>query len=160
MKKIVMIQRAACFSPGSVEKDWAILYAVGERLRANGEEVRYVPESLLSEDDLADVFLSMGRLPKTLEFLQRQSDNALVINTAESILHSSRIALDTLMRERKRSRPFSMNRSSPFWNEVSSMLKSSPIKTPSSNQKAWCTGSVRNLSGLESVNDDMAKAPV
>ena len=100
MKKIVMIQRAACFSPGSVEKDWAILYAVGERLRANGEEVRYVPESLLSEDDQADVFLSMGRLPKTLDFLQRQSDNTLVINTAESILHSSRIALDTLMRER------------------------------------------------------------
>ena len=31
MKKIVMIQRAACFSPGSVEKDWAILHAVGER---------------------------------------------------------------------------------------------------------------------------------
>ncbi len=99
MKRIIMIQRAACFSPGSVEKDWAILYAVGERLRARGEEVRYIPETLLSENVEADVFLSMGRLPKTLDFLKRQEGRALVINTAESILRSSRIALDTLMRE-------------------------------------------------------------
>ena len=95
-----MIQRAACFSPGSVEKDWAILHAVGERLRALGDEVRYVPETLLSEDIGADIFLSMGRLPQTLDFLQKKSEESLVINTAESILRSSRIALDMLMREK------------------------------------------------------------
>lgn len=99
MKKIVMIQRAACFSPGSVEKDWAILHAVGEQLRQRGEEVCYVPETLLTDDMTAEVFLSMGRLTHTLEYLQRQHDS-LVINTTESIQRTSRIFLDTLMREK------------------------------------------------------------
>ena len=101
MRKIIMIQRAACFSPGSVEKDWAILHAVGELLRDRGDDVRYVPETLLTDDLESDVYLSMGRLADTLDFLRQRSGHALVINNADSIRWASRINLDSLMREKK-----------------------------------------------------------
>ena len=51
--RVLMIQRAARFSPNSVEKDLAILEAVAGRLRGEGHEVSVVSEGALREGMLS-----------------------------------------------------------------------------------------------------------
>lgn len=91
-----MIQRAEQFSPNSVEKDLAILQAVADRLRAKGCGL-----TVLREDHLAgssgqwDVILTMGRLPETLAWLQKQS--ARIVNTPEGVAHCGRCHLQEVM---------------------------------------------------------------
>ena len=84
------------FSPRSVEKDRAILEAVGERLRRMGHAVSYVRESELEEVE-ADVCLSMARSERAIGILR--NSGIPTINTPEGVaLCCHRSALDQLMR--------------------------------------------------------------
>lgn len=95
-----MIQRAARFSPNSVEKDLAILEAVAEKLRSEGHTVRIVSEEQLPEDkplQEACIF-SMGRLPETLAWL-KSLYAVKVINTPEGIDNCARTMLQAIMEQ-------------------------------------------------------------
>lgn len=95
--KVLMIQRAACFSPNSVEKDLAILAAVAERLQCKGHQVEMASEESLTAMGY-DIILSMGRLPETLAWLQReQEQGARVVNTPEGISNCARSRLLSIM---------------------------------------------------------------
>ena len=97
--KILLIQRAEVFSPNSVEKDLAILQAVGAQLRMAGHEVQLVSEQQLGREaqSLAsyDLIFSMGRLPETLDALQHLK----VVNSATGIRNCARCQLETIMQQ-------------------------------------------------------------
>lgn len=90
-----MIQRAERFSPNSVEKDRAILEAVGARLVAVGHQVDYVSEEQAYTPEQYDYIMSMGRLPETLVKL----NGLQVINSSEGIANCARCRLETIMRQ-------------------------------------------------------------
>lgn len=88
--KIIAIARSPRYSPNSVERDAAILHAVGDRLTQAGHSVAYHTEDALPDALEADVLLSMGRHARTLKFTQDKP----CINTAGGIAHcQSRMAL-------------------------------------------------------------------
>ena len=62
LPQILMVQRDESFSPNAVEKDLAILQAVGEKLRDRGASVSYVKEELL-QDNWATAWVSSSRWP-------------------------------------------------------------------------------------------------
>lgn len=96
--KILAIQRAARFSPNSVEKDLAILQAVVGKLRSHDCEVTVQnEEAILGQDDHGhyDAVLTMGRLEKTQECLKTLS--CKVVNTPEGVENCARCRLDALM---------------------------------------------------------------
>ncbi|MBR5037655.1 MAG: hypothetical protein IKX65_02910 [Prevotella sp.] len=100
MRKVLLIYRAPQFSPNSVEKDKLILDAVGERLQKQGNSVRFVQEEDFCEEDEADVYLSMGRLPQTLAILKRKAAaGCITVNSGEGVERTARIVLDRLMRD-------------------------------------------------------------
>ena len=102
MRKVLLIYRAPQFSPNSVEKDKLILEAVGSRLREKGDSVRFVQEECFCEEDEADVYLSMGRLPKTLAILKQKAVAGYVtVNSGEGVERTARLVLDRLMREHR-----------------------------------------------------------
>lgn len=100
-----MVQRDECFSPDAVEKDLAVLQAVGERLRGRGASVGYVREELLRDRrwklgaDVGVVF-SMARSEQSLAVLrQAQALGVVVINDPRGVeICNSRHAIDSLMR--------------------------------------------------------------
>ena len=63
--KIILVYRATQFSPHSVKKDMLILEAVGHLLDDGHNVVEYRQEEDLVDEERADLFLSMGRLPET-----------------------------------------------------------------------------------------------
>lgn len=82
-KKMVLIARAPQYSPNSVDKDWEILSAVRRQLLLMGCSCcDIVHEEELERLPTADVYLSMGRLDRTLAMLH---DRPLVINSSASI---------------------------------------------------------------------------
>ena len=103
--QILMVQRDECFSPDAVEKDLAVLQAVGERLRGRGASVGYVREELLRDRrwipgaDVGVVF-SMARSEQSLAVLrQAQALGVVVINDPRGVeICNSRRAIDSLMR--------------------------------------------------------------
>lgn len=98
--KIILVYRATQFSPHSVKKDMHILEAVGHLLDDGHNVVEYRQEEDLVDEERADLFLSMGRLPETLDILQkRQEEGCRVVNTPESVrMVTCRSGLDALMR--------------------------------------------------------------
>lgn len=99
MRKFLLIYRAPQFSPNSVEKDKLILEAVGSRLKEQGNNVRFVQEECFREEDEADVYLSMGRLPETLAILKRKAAaGRITVNSGEGVERTARMVLDRLMR--------------------------------------------------------------
>ena len=101
MLKVILICRAPQFSPNSETKDSAILHAVGACLLLKGCEVRYIQETDFTLEDEADAYLSMGRLPKTLDLLRRkESQGCCVINNSDGVARMRRSVLDKLMRDR------------------------------------------------------------
>lgn len=91
MNKILLIRRAAIFSPNSVDKDRAILDAVGIRLRDKGMEVTTVTEDNLTDDMQADTYLSMARSRRALDILRHhENDGLTVINSAAGIDYCTR----------------------------------------------------------------------
>ena len=103
-----MVQRDESFSPNAVEKDLAILQAVGEKLRERGASVSYVKEELLQDKrwklgDRVSVIFSMARSEKSLAVLQQaQAEGVMVVNDPRSIeICNSRRAIDGLMRSNR-----------------------------------------------------------
>ena len=95
--RIVAVKRKECFSPNSVENDTAILQAVADKIAQDGHEVTILPEERI--EGQADVWLTMGRLSATIEYLKRQEDaGALVLNSGYGLERCSRSRLHELMR--------------------------------------------------------------
>ena len=96
--KVLLIQRAPQFSPNSVEKDKAILDAVGARLSALGHQVTQGGQAPMCPPD---VILTMGRLPETQEMLKkwRTLYGCSIINSPEGIERCARSSLETIMAE-------------------------------------------------------------
>lgn len=108
LPQILMVQRDESFSPNAVEKDLAILQAVGEKLRERGASVSYVKEELLQDKrwklgDRVGVIFSMARSEKSLAVLQQaQAEGVMVVNDPRSIeICNSRRAIDGLMRSNR-----------------------------------------------------------
>lgn len=108
LPQILMVQRDESFSPNAVEKDLAILQAVGEKLRDRGASVSYVKEELLQDKrwklgDRVGVIFSMARSEKSLAVLQQaQAEGVMVVNDPRSIeICNSRRAIDGLMRSNR-----------------------------------------------------------
>ena len=108
LPQILMVQRDESFSPNAVEKDLAILQAVGEKLRERGASVSYVKEELLQDKrwklgDRVSVIFSMARSEKSLAVLQQaQAEGVMVVNDPRSIeICNSRRAIDGLMRSNR-----------------------------------------------------------
>ena len=101
--KIVCVYRDERYSPNYVEKDRAILDAVGEKLREKGCQVTFVREAELSGID-ADACLSMARSARALQ-IERES-GVWCVNAPEGVaLCCRRISLDQLMRAEKVAMP-------------------------------------------------------
>lgn len=92
---IAFIARATRFSPGSVDKDEAILSAVRQRLADSG----FSCSEIISEDQLAsvveaDAYVSMGRRQETLNWLDLQERGGrVVVNTPSSVLLCNKRAM-------------------------------------------------------------------
>ncbi len=78
--KILAIRRAKQFSPNSVKKDTAIFDCVVKLLSDNEFDIRVIEENDLKMNDKFDVYLSMGRLPKTLAVLKVFENEGIVFN--------------------------------------------------------------------------------
>ena len=99
---ILAIQRAECYSPNSVEKDLAILHAVGERLEARGLAVEYVTEDSLADGALpvASAYLSMARSAHVLDLLKAaEAEGRLVMNSPQGVEACTRSRVEKAMRE-------------------------------------------------------------
>jgi hypothetical protein len=104
-RKILLVLRAECFSPNAVEKDAAVLHAVGRCLESRGAQVEYLREDQLSAadgvigSDVGAVF-TMARSEAALNKLQRAEDDGVeVVNPTRGVrLCGSRRAIGELMR--------------------------------------------------------------
>lgn len=95
--KLIAIRRDVRFSLNSEQKDREILTSV---LRCLGADILMIDEAQLTEKHIADVYLSMGRLPQTLHFLRRQmAAGALVINRPDAVEVCARKQMMQLMRK-------------------------------------------------------------
>lgn len=105
LRKILMVLRAECFSPNAVEKDAAVLHAVGRCIESRGAQVEYLTEEQLSAadgaigSDVGAVF-TMARSEAALNKLQRAEDDGVeVMNPTRGVrLCGSRRTIDELMR--------------------------------------------------------------
>ena len=99
MSSVIAIYRDACFSPNSVAADRSIMDATIDRLSQH--QVLVIAEHELGEQHRADLFLSMGRLPRTIQLLRarEQQDHALVINNAAALERFSRRHILQMMQE-------------------------------------------------------------
>lgn len=101
--RILAIRRGERYSPNSVGKDAAILEDVSRTLRSMGMAVDVASEEECRKDSLVHhyVYMSMGRNPKTLEWLkERERQGATVINSSESVgLCCQRAKLNDTLRQ-------------------------------------------------------------
>ena len=95
MKKVLCIFRAACYSPGMVERDEAILRAVAKRLECAGYMVSLVhEEDFTSAMPIPDIVLHMARSSRVLDILQTwQEIGCRVINSVNGVRSIERAAL-------------------------------------------------------------------
>jgi len=96
--KVLMIGRAACFSPNAVERDMAIFKAVADRLESQGCEITQLSEDELdSFDGLTDtgLILTMARRPDTLKWLK--STGIRTVNSPEGIENCCRSRMEAIM---------------------------------------------------------------
>ena len=98
MKNVLGIFRAACYSPGMVERDEAILRIVARHLEGEGYEVSLIhEEELASTTPLPDIVIHMARSARALDILQAwQEAGCRVINTVESVQAVERASLARL----------------------------------------------------------------
>lgn len=61
MRKVLKVYRAERFSPNSVDRDMAIIDAVGNILAGKGFAVTGISEDNLNRNHEADVYLTMAR---------------------------------------------------------------------------------------------------
>lgn len=120
--RVCAIQRATCFSPNSVEKDYAILSSV-----VKGFDGEMIPEDYLSDPSIssrlyeADVIFTMGRRPSTLRLLQQVEQSGVrVLNPSEGISACDRLRLQQIMQQAHVPYP-SAEGEGPFWLKRSDM---------------------------------------
>lgn len=103
MKSVLCIFRAACFSPGMVERDEAILRAVASRLQSAGYAVSFIhEEELTAETPMPDITLHMVRSPYALSILTQWKDaGCRVLNPVEGVRNVEREALARLCAEQR-----------------------------------------------------------
>ena len=103
MKSVLCIFRAACFSPGMVERDEAILRAVASRLQSAGYTVSFIHEEELTADTpMPDITLHMVRSPYALSILTQWEDaGCRVLNPVEGVRNVEREALARLCAEQR-----------------------------------------------------------
>ena len=103
MKSVLCIFRAACFSPGMVERDEAILRAVASRLQSAGYAVSFIHEEELTADTpMPDITLHMVRSPYALSILTQWEDaGCRVLNPVEGVHNVEREALARLCAEQR-----------------------------------------------------------
>ena len=94
---VLAVLRDERFSPNAVERDKAIMMAVVDKLQAKGHAVGVVSEAQLPVSGDYGLILSMGRLPQTLRWLERQ--HVRVVNTPASVARCARSVVERLMRE-------------------------------------------------------------
>ena len=110
--KILLIQRAACYSPNSEEKDLAILQEVGclfgdAKIIGEGELVENFNtyNQLISAESVGAVnayyqIISMARSPKALDCLEQLEQRCIrVLNSSVGIRACQRSNVDKVMRE-------------------------------------------------------------
>lgn len=99
MKKVLCVYRDVRFSPNSVDRDRAIMDAVGSLLAVRGFAVERADEDLLSPALRADVVLTMARSVAALDILgQMEARGSMVINAAGGVRRCARSVVDSLMR--------------------------------------------------------------
>lgn len=98
MKKVLGIFRAACFSPGMVERDEAILRAVMTRLQAQGFITNLIhEEEFTAHTPMPDIALHMTRSSEALAILEEwQKAGCHVLNPVEGVRSVERAALARL----------------------------------------------------------------
>ena len=91
----IAIQRDTRFSPHSVEKDYDILAAVAQPLNA-----KIIAENNLKAHHLAEanIILNMGRLPHTLQMIEKYAAQKCVVNPTNGIRNCQRSLITKLMR--------------------------------------------------------------
>lgn len=117
---IVCIYRASCFSPNMEDCDAAIMNAVVSRVKQAGHMVSCVHEEQLTLSDMkaADVVLTMGRLPHTIDCLQAlEGEGVKVINTPVSVRNSERKLFTQILMDEDV--PFALSRLFPSNDPVS-----------------------------------------
>ena len=110
--KTLLIQRAACYSPNSEEKDLAILQEVGcffddAKIISEGEFVENfsTDNQLISAESVGSVnayyqIISMARSPKALDCLEQLEQSGIrVLNPSVGVRACQRSNIDKVMRE-------------------------------------------------------------
>ena len=102
---LIAVRRDDRFSPNSVEKDRLILEAACIMLCSSYEQqgepaaYRWVDEAELTAADEADIYLSMARLPETLNILEGfERQGRRVVNGVQGVRNCQRSKLEQLMR--------------------------------------------------------------
>ena len=94
--KIIAIRRDVRYSLNAEQKDREILASV---IQCLGGDIPMIDEAQLTDEHKADVYLSMGRLPATLQVLRKRAvAGALVINTPKAVEACERKNIVKLMR--------------------------------------------------------------
>ena len=98
MKSILGIFRAACFSPGMVGRDEAILRTVAEHLDGTLYTVSFIhEEDFTHTTPMPDIVLHMARSPRVLDMLcEWQKAGCRIINTVEGVRNTQRASLASL----------------------------------------------------------------
>lgn len=131
----VAIRRADCYSPNNIENDRIILLAAVEMLEARcGITIPVIDEDDFCKSPVeADVYLSMGRLPKTLDILSaKEAMGKTVINSPSGVrVCSQRSLLDKLMRKNNVAMP-------PLHGSLGCWLKRGDSAAQSRNDVVYC----------------------
>lgn len=99
MTHVLKVYRAERFSPNSVDRDRAIIDAVGRLLAAQGCTVGGIKEEELTSGCTADIILTMARTPQALDVLrQKEAEGCTVVNRPCGVAACSRSNIDRLMR--------------------------------------------------------------
>lgn len=105
--RIIALRRDERFSPNCSEKDRAILEAASRKVCEHFEkkgvlcEVRWVDERDFKASDEAEIYLSMARLPETLDILEAmERQGRRVVNRPGGVKNCQRSRLLRLMREK------------------------------------------------------------
>lgn len=99
MTRVLKVYRAERFSPNSVDRDRAIIDAVGRLLAVQGCAVDGVNEEQLTAGCTADIILTMARTPQALGILRlKESGGCTVVNRPDGVAACGRSNIDRLMR--------------------------------------------------------------
>lgn len=99
MTDFLLIHRAPVFSPNAVDRDRAILEAVGKLLEDAGASVRFTEEEELTPDTAAGIYVTMSRLQPSLDILKDlERKGKTVVNSAFGIERCARRTIDNLLR--------------------------------------------------------------